>query len=46
MKFRIKRKKEKKKNNKLEVIDVAIDLIEPIYLLSRFVIRSLFKFVQ
>jgi hypothetical protein len=42
----MKRKKEKKKNSKLEVIDAAIDLIEPVYLLSRFLIRSLFKFVQ
>jgi hypothetical protein len=46
LKFRMKRKKDKKKNSKLEVIDIAIELIEPIFLLSRFLIRSLFKFVQ
>jgi hypothetical protein len=44
--MKLKRKKTKKDNHKWEIFEVILDLIEPVYLLIRFVVRFIAKIVN
>ncbi|MFT8323020.1 MAG: hypothetical protein ABF649_19310 [Bacillus sp. (in: firmicutes)] len=46
MRFTPKKKKKETRNQKWEVLDFAFDLLEPLYLLMRFVIRSIVKIIN
>ncbi len=46
MKFRGRKKSAKKKMKKLDIIDIGIDIAEPLYFLVRFIVRSIVKMIN
>ncbi|MFC0418595.1 hypothetical protein ACFFHH_24710 [Cytobacillus solani] len=46
MEFRKPRKSVKKKMKKFDFIDIGMDLVELIYFLTRFIVRSIVKLID
>jgi hypothetical protein len=41
-----KKKREKQKSGKWEIVELVLDCLEPLFLLVRFIIRFIIKIVQ
>ncbi|WP_445506230.1 hypothetical protein [Niallia sp. 03190] len=46
MRFKPKKKKDKAREQKWELIDIGFNLLEPLYLFVRFIIRSIVKMIN
>ncbi len=42
----MKGKGQKKSNKKFDIIDIGIDLVEPLYILTRYILRSIVRLID